>query len=945
MRAALFSVLLFFSGASALIFQTLWLRLSGLVFGNSVWSAALILSSFMAGLAIGSAIAAKLRMRAFRPLHFYFYLEIAIAVTGCSIVIGLPLLGEWLRPVFQHLSNHDGLLNILRLVFSFLILLVPTTAMGLTLPVLLGDYVAKRYDFGRVTGLLYGANTLGAVFGAIIGESYLVQAVGIWGTGLSAAGLNLVAALTAFFLTRLDTIPEKPGQAVTDSGPSGSEQFPWRLLLTGFASGGILLCLEVVWFRFLRLYIASSSTAFAIMLAAVLAGIGAGGIASGLVRPRAAASNQTIPLLLMLSAIVSLLCYVFFPVPALTDRFANYYFESWQEISVPCLVLMFPVAFLSGMLFPQIVTQVQGGITDRMNSAGLATLFNTIGAALGPLIASFFLLPTIGFQWSLLLCAMGYAVLALMQISPGSWSPRKPMNAATLGLAVIFILTMVFFPYRRDEKHFANARRVYEAAGEHLVKRIEGNSDTYQLLRRDVYGEPYYYRLAANAFSLANTESRNQRYMRLLAYLPLFFNPDSKDALLICYGCGVTADALTHFQGLERIDVVDISKEVFALAPYYAGRNQPNALRDPRVTTFIQDGRFFLQASPRQYDLITGEPPPPKVAGVVNLYTQEFFALMKGRLKENGVVSFWLPIAQLRVDESKAILRAFHNVFATATVWASGDTEWMMVGVNGPGRRLSENECRGLWTNPVTGNDLRRIGVELPEQVGSLFLMDGDEIDRLTNGSKPLTDSFPKRLTDNPPDKENVRSFAWKYLEAPVAFRAFRTSSLIQRIWPEGMKGGLEPLFVVRESRYLSEIAVGGSNKLAELDLYLRHSKLRAPVLEALHTDEFRVTIAKAKTAGMTDFPPEFLPDLTADALAERDFPRAIQLLDDKKQRGLAARNDIFLLIYLNCLTGRVDAAEALAAELGTSRKDWFVDWLWGKLQAEFGFRPPAESL
>src|SRR3954466_702378 len=195
MRALAVSLVLFLSGASALIFQTLWLRLSGLVFGNSVWSAALILSTFMAGLAIGSAIAAKIRLTGLRPLRLYMFLEIAIAVTGCSIVLGLPLLGQWLRPIFQLLSNHDGLLNLLRLMLSFLVLLVPTTAMGLTLPVLLGDYVAKRHDFGRMTGLFYGANTLGAVAGAIIGEAYLVRAVGIWGTGVCAAGLNFVAAL------------------------------------------------------------------------------------------------------------------------------------------------------------------------------------------------------------------------------------------------------------------------------------------------------------------------------------------------------------------------------------------------------------------------------------------------------------------------------------------------------------------------------------------------------------------------------------------------------------------------------------------------------------------------------------------------------------------------------------------------------------------------------
>src|SRR5262249_60293250 len=173
-------------------------------------------------------------------------------------------------------------------------------------------------------------------------------------------------------------------------------------------------------------------------------------------------------------------------------------------------------------------------------------------------------------------------------------------------------------------------------------------SDTWQLLRRDLFGEPYYYRLLSNAFSMSATNPRGQRYMRLFAYLPLAFRPESQDVLLLCYGCGITADALLRGPNVKRIDIVEISKEVFRLADFYTGINYSNPLHDPRVTTFIQDGRFFLQATPRQYDIISGEPPPPKNAGAVNLYTEEFFSLMKMRLKEVGIASFGLRVQRLK---------------------------------------------------------------------------------------------------------------------------------------------------------------------------------------------------------------------------------------------------------------------------------------------------------
>ncbi len=210
----------------------------------------------------------------------------------------------------------------------------------------------------------------------------------------------------------------------------------------------------------------------------------------------------------------------------------------------------------------------------------------------------------------------------------------------------------------------------------------------------------------------------------------------------------MTADAFTRNARLKHLDIVDISNEVFALADFYTGAGYSNPLRDPRVTTFVQDGRFFLQACPTRYDIITGEPPPLKTAGTVNLYTQQFFSLMKGRLKEGGIASFWLPIYQLTTDETKAILRAFHNVFPNASVWATSDLEWVMIGLKPPLRKPDKELARRLWTDPASGPDLVRVGLEVPEQVPASFVMDAEGIDRMTQGVAPLDDFYPKRLTE-----------------------------------------------------------------------------------------------------------------------------------------------------------------------------------------------------
>ena len=611
---------------------------------------------------------------------------------------------------------------------------------------------------------------------------------------------------------------------------------------------------------------------------------------------------------------------------------------------------MFPVSFLSGMVFPTIVARIQDEVTDRMNSTGIATLLNTSGAAIGPLVATFVLLPSFGYQPSLICCAAAYALLSIIVTERALWSLRRPTGIILVTLWIALILGLVFFPYRRTEAHFEHASRPYERDDQghvlaRVVKRIEGTSDTWQLLRRDLFGQAYYYRLLTDAFSMSATSPRNQRYMRLFAYLPLALHPGARDVLLICYGCGVTADAFTRKSSLERIDIVDISKEVFSLADSYAGINYSNPLRDPRVHAIVQDGRFFLQASARKYDIISGEPPPPKVAGAVNLYTQEFFSLMRSRLKENGIATFWLPINQLKVDEAKAILRAFHNAFPNASVWGSADQNWIMMGINGPGRSVTEDELRQFWNDPATGADLRRIGIEVPQQLGALFLMDGDEIDRITHNIAPLTDLHPKRLTDGPWDDEANHRFALTYFTAPAAFQRFVRSSLSNQIWPETLNSAaaeLESFFTVRETRYLSEIV--GSNKLAELDLYLRHSRLRIPILEVLGSDALRVSIAERVARGSETPPLEVMPDLIAGALAQRNIDRAIKLLESEKDRGVFGANEIFLLSYLYCLNGSVEKAETLVADNAASiKKDWFVDWLWEKLQTDFGFHPPQK--
>jgi MFS family permease len=282
-----------------------------------------------------------------------------------------------------------------------------------------------------------------------------------------------------------------------------------------FGSGFILLSLEVVWFRFLRLYVASSSTSFAVMLAVVLAGIGLGGVAAGAIYRRAARPGESLPLLLLLSSIATLICYVSFRISFLPRP--DFYLDTWSEIGLLSLWLMFPAAFLSGILFPSVIAALQAGMGDRRSSAGLVILGNTTGAAAGPLLTTFLFLPVIGFERTLILCAAAYILLATVAGTRASWWPWRLRGLCTSAMAAVAILLLLVFRQGRAEEHFAHARQPFQNDDSYLVRKIEGNADTLQLLRRDLLGEPYYYRLLTNAFTMSDTRFQNQRYMRLFA--------------------------------------------------------------------------------------------------------------------------------------------------------------------------------------------------------------------------------------------------------------------------------------------------------------------------------------------------------------------------------------------------------------------------------------------
>jgi spermidine synthase len=841
---AILCVIFFFSGASALIFEFLWFQTAGLTFGNSIWATSLVLAGFMGGLAMGSALVAFKGHKIKSPIRFYALIEIIIGVSGFLLVIILPNLTKILVPVYRSMLAQPVILNLFKAAAAFGLMFLPACAMGATLPLLVKALYRENPSFGRVLGILYGWNTFGAAAGVIAGELFLVVWFGIRGAGLTAAGFNFLAAAAAFGIYKkkliktavpdtAEPVTESPAETVTPiaSLPFSFAQF--RLLAAGFLSGLTLLGLEVIWFRFMLLSFSATSLNFSLMLVFVLLGIALGGMfASRWFKKQPEAHRFLIPILLLNGILIIFLYTNFGTARHIVEQYGDV-----VEIATLSLFLIFPISFLSGTIFTHMGKALHNEMKSETRAVGLLTLANTVGGMIGSLAAGFILLPYIGVETSFFLFAVFYGLIAIL-VFQGKKSFHTGRNIVISSLfTVVYLIVLVVFPFGLMESHYLKVPlERYSRNGEHRVAVREGITETLQYLQMDLLGKPYYHRLITNSHTMSGTWMNARRYMKLFVYWPVAIHPQLKKALLICYGCGMTAKALTDTKSLEKIDIVDISKDVIEESVVVFPDPHENPIKDPRVNVYIEDGRFFLLTRKRQYDLITAEPPPPKARGIVNLYTKEYFQLIYNRLADGGIVTYWLPVYQMDIHESKAILKAFSEVFRENSLWSGAGLEWMMVGIKNPGPKTNETRFAAQWNDPTVSSEMHTLGFQSPEQFGAFFIADGDRLRKWMSSTAPLTDNYPKRLSsDEPPHplEKNVVAYI-AFMESGESRTNFMTSAGISRLWPDSLREKTGPHF--DDSLVINEILIPINVWRRYKDVYYLHQCLhRSSLSDYIH--------------------------------------------------------------------------------------------------------------
>lgn len=905
----------FLSGVAGLVFEALWFRMAGLTFGNSVWASSLVLSSFMGGLALGNALTARHGFRIRAPILFYARLEILVGIFGCGLVLLFPMFPQIFAPFFRPFLDTPTVLNPIRLGLAFTLLLVPATAMGATLPIMVKALNQWKPDFGSVLGQLYGWNTLGAMTGALLAETILIGALGVAGSAIAAASFNFTAAGLAFWIHRLAKAPdsfevgERPGAIHVTPAVK-------RFAAAAFVAGGILLALEVVWFRLLQLFVAATSYTFAVMLFVVLLGIGAGGIASAYWLKHRPDHYRYFPHLAIGAGLLVVWSYIRFE--SMPGSYPANIDESGLVTLALSFHLMFPVSFVSGILFTFLGRAAFEEYGEETRAVGRIALYNTLGAMMGAIAAGWLLLPGAGIEKSLFVLAIAYVTVAAL--APRQWLSRQ--SAVALGvLFLCYVSSLALYPFGLMRNHFVPAAvATYATPDTEIVEVREGLNETVIYAQDKWYGEVFATRLITNAISMASDDPNGERYMKYFVYWPLAFHPEVRKALLISYGVGQTAKALTDSKEIDDIDIVDLSAEILDTHRVIFPEPGTSPLDDPRVDVHVEDGRFFLLTSNERYDLITAEPPPLMMAGVVNLYTQEYFQLLHDRLNDGGYVTYWLPVRLMQVSDTQTVAKAFCNVFEDCSLWRAGKLELVLAGSRNAAGAIDPARFRRQWEDPIVGRELEVLGIEVPELLLATFLGDNAFLEEFTEDVAPLTDNFPHRLSRAP--HVELDYYYRNVLLHVDAAKRYRESEFLKERLPSSLfEAGLAHYPWQAMIDWALDVYFGARPiPLEPLHRVLTQTELRTTPLWLL--GDFMEPSGAVETLvakGEINAEVAFLLGLRA--MAERRFLEAeehFQRAQDLEGENAGLDNYYYRILALG-YGGELDEAEALVAELASS--------------------------
>ena len=742
-------VLFFLSGATGLIYEIMWNRKLTLIFGATVYSVTTILTVFFTGLALGAYLIGRRVDRSTNVIGLYVGLELAIGAFG----ILSPLLFRGIEAVYAFLHPFVGTglgpLTTVRFLLSFMALLVPTTLLGATLPVLV-KLVARRDDaVAASAGRLYAVNTVGAAIGTLLATTALIPLFGVNVSVYFAGLINISIAIVAWRL--FGTLRQAPLERLPVEAAVRSPLAKYVIVVFGIV-GFISMAYQVAWFRLLVQITGTSVYTFGLLLSIFIICIGIGSAIATRTLPRIHSAVAALVIVELIASVYTLLGINFY------DRLPELYVEISRSLAefgnlvdpfilvllskaaIVCIVMLVPT-LMFGAAFPLVAKVYAHSAAASGRDVGIVYSVNTVGGVVGSFFGGFVLLPLLGTQKTIVAMSVAGVLVAIaiaMRLSRG----RLRLSTSFAGACLTVYAVVFYSPWNP----------LLIDAGPYLLTYPNAES----LVRDQLAKTLHYYRegvnvnvsvtgtperadlITINGKPMASTDLVDISNQYLLGHLPMLLHPDPQDSMVIGLGAGMTFGALAR-HGYPT-DVIEISPEVVEGARMFGEFNR-HVLDQPNANVIFDDGRNYLMTTQKKYDVITEDPLDPFFMGSGYLYDLEHFENARDALKPGGIMTQYLPLYQLGVEESRIIMKTFAEVFPYVTVWFSY-VDIILIGTEEP-LNIDYDLLRERVRRPEIAQDLHDIAIDNEFDFLANYMFDQSSIEAIGEGLPINTDDYP----------------------------------------------------------------------------------------------------------------------------------------------------------------------------------------------------------
>lgn len=741
----------FLSGGAGLILEIVWTKYLNLIFGSTTLSISTTVAAFMGGLAIGSYFADRLLKRLKNPIVSYGIFEIAIGVYALVI----PLVLKWFIGIQGNILSlfyeNAFVYSLVRFVFCFIVLIVPTTAMGATLPILSKYFIKNIREGGIKLGILYAVNTAGATIGTLLAGFYLVRVFGISKTNYIAAFIDISVGLCMLVVSKWlcssEDFSEAESAKESEEEDSKREGVEWILVLVSFIAGVVSMCYQMLWTRSLSMVIGSSTYAFTIILVTFLLGISIGSIIYSRF-----ASRREDP--------ISDLIYIFIGI-GFTALFTSIYIDRlpflvqkimlidnfspayifWGYFFVTSIVVIFP-AIGMGMYIPLLVHIALRNIRSITADIGQIYSANTVGNIIGSFIGGFVIIPFIGIQTGIrisVLISISIAIILIIYFK--RIYIHSGIRATIISSAVVLFAFIA--PNWDIAKWSSGMFRAYLARGpynrgEYVPPNVIFHRDGIVTTVTVEYRDGGMYSLKVNGKVDASNGSDMSTQM-LSGIIPILLNQDAKRVAIIGFGSGTTSGTVARTD-IEEVTSIELEEAVIEATKHFTGFNL-EPLKSPKHRLRIDDGRNYIISTANKFDIIISEPSNPWMSGASSLFTYDFWKTASSRLNENGIFCQWLQMYELSLENIKILMNTFHRVFPYVMLFQSyqNSNDTLLIGSFKPFKFNYERASRLIDSDNLR-EELKKINVTDPMDIFILIYYTQQEIEDFARTDRINTD-------------------------------------------------------------------------------------------------------------------------------------------------------------------------------------------------------------